>query len=278
MKKEQKLLRLLGSLRQAITDRSLDSKAVIDAIKTLEGIDTEYKYNLHLFPRLPKDTSTWNHVTGDEPSSLAEALLWKMGKWRVYKQFCEYHAASSQKPKRTDVVFYAFARHLKNNSNPIYDQHALRALWCIDEGMSDEGKQICKRLLLGKPREKTKDLQWKSILGGADAEKGYQLYCKRLRSLCPVGGSPTPAELDKLLMPLGQSIKQLISPKKCLKIVMPPGSGAHGEVVSKKAICAFCHDKEATTVVVRWDTWHGTQSKLPACAGCARKNQQNFLT
>ena len=143
-----------------------------------------------------------------------------MGRWKVYRQFCEYYAASNPKSKGTDVVFYAFARHLKDKSNPIYDQHALRALWCVDGGLSAKQRQICKGLLLGQPREKEKDVQWKSILGGAEAEaeNGYRIYCKRLGRLCGDSGSPTPDELDKLLMPLGQAIKQLISAKKCLAI------------------------------------------------------------
>ncbi len=234
MTKVQKLLALLASLRHAIKGQSLDSKVLVSAINALKEIDEAYEYNLSVFPCLPKNTSSWNHVTKGEPSSLAEALLWKMGKWKVYRQFCKYYAASSRKPKRTDVVFYAFAQHLKDKSNPIYDQHALRALWCIDEGLSEEQRQICKRLLLGKPREKTKDVQWKSILGGAGAENGYRLYCDRLTSLCPDGGSPTPDELDKLLMPLGRAIKQLISPKKCLEIVKPSGNGSHGGAISTR--------------------------------------------
>lgn len=278
MNKEQQLQDLLTSLRDATKTRTLISGVVTRAINKLKEIDVAYVYDLSLFPRLPKNTSSWNPVVGNEPSSLAEALLWKMGKWKVYRQFCKYYAESSAKSKGTDVVFYAFARHLKYNSNPIYDQHALRALWCIDEGMSDEEREICKGLLFVKPREKVKDVQWKSILAGAEAENGYRIYCERLGVLCGDGGSPTPDELDKLLMPLGQAIKQLIGAKQCLEILMPPGNGAHSEKISKNVICAYCQDKEATTVVETWDTWHRTQSKLPACSDCALKNRQTHLT
>lgn len=234
MNKEKKLHGVLALLRNAIRAQALNSQVVADATNALREIDNAYIYNLSLFPRLPNSTSSWNRVVGDAPSSLAEALLWKMGKWKIYRQFCEYYAASSPKSKGTDVVFYAFARHLKDKSNPIYDQHALRALWCIDAELSDEEKQICKSLLLGKTREKARNVQWKSILGGADADNGYQLYCKSLRRLCSGGGLPTPDKLDKLLMPLGQAIKQLISPNECLEIVMPPGDGSRGGVVSTR--------------------------------------------
>lgn len=59
---------------------------------------------------------------------------------------------------------------------------------------------------------------------------------------------------------------------------MPPGNGSRNGILLNNGICAFYQDKEATTVVNKWDTWHGTHSKLPTYSDCALKSRQTHLT
>src|SRR6185437_7897183 len=83
------------------------------------------------------------------PANLSEALLWKLGKWKSYKKFASNYKNSAAQPTKTDVVFFAFARHLEDrDNNPIYDQHAIRALWAICGKLTPEECERCKSVLL----------------------------------------------------------------------------------------------------------------------------------
>ncbi|MDT8386767.1 MAG: hypothetical protein RQ736_04595 [Thiogranum sp.] len=75
---------------------------------------------------------------------IAEALLWKMGKWNIYKDFVNNYNSSDSLAKKTDVVFAAFAKHLRDSANPVYDQHALRAMWAINANLVSQEKEQCK--------------------------------------------------------------------------------------------------------------------------------------
>ena len=187
---------LVATLRTRISEGTLDAAAVQGATGELASIG--YAYDDSLFPPLPKDLEDPG-TDLQAPNSLAEALLWKMGKWKVYKSFASHYSDSSSLPTTTDVVFYAFAKHLKNRSLPIYDQHALRALWAIDAKLSDGQASTCRHLLT------KKDGYWKPIASGSKSPKGYELYVSRIAKLCEEGIAHE--DFDKLLMPLGQALK-----------------------------------------------------------------------
>jgi hypothetical protein len=215
-----RLLELIGALRGQVRKSRLDAQAVANATASLVAISPEYEYDMARFPQLPVDRP-WKNEGNPAPTSLAEALLWKMGKWKVYTQFRDYHANPEATSKETDVVFYGFAHHVRDSANPIYDQHALRALFAIDAGLNQDDREVCRSLLFKTPREEAGNrpaaqgrVEWKSILGGRNARKGYALYCSRIRELCSGRDAPTGDALDKLLMPLGQAIKDLTGAKE----------------------------------------------------------------
>ena len=83
-----------------------------------------------------------------------------MGKWNVYKDFVNNYNSTGPLTKTTDVVFAAFAKHLKDRFNPIYDQHALRAMWAINTKLDAQEKEKCKSALF---KSKGKDKgNWKA--------------------------------------------------------------------------------------------------------------------
>src|SRR5438128_6555867 len=119
---------LVTELRSKISTKKLTSETIAEAVDRLKAIGFDYKDRK--FPPL-RDTGTFEDESSDAPKSLAEALLWKLGRWKAYKNFANYYADKQSKPARNNVVFYAFAKHLKDQENPIFDQHSLRALWAI---------------------------------------------------------------------------------------------------------------------------------------------------
>lgn len=142
---------------------------------------------------------------GRRRRTLAEALLWKMGKWKVYEKFVKHHHRPSG-PGKTDVMFYAFARHLdKPFDEPIYDQHALRALWAIvpDDKRREFDAECAPLLVNSKGRAKD---GWKVNGSGSSSTAAYVLYVKTVKGVankeCHLG------TLDQLLMPLGQALKK----------------------------------------------------------------------
>lgn len=200
MDKIEPLKKLISSLQEKIRNQSLDSDAVETATKNLASIG--YQYDASLFPELKADAE-FSSTVGSEPNNLAEALLWKMGKWNVYKDFVNNYNSNGSLAKKTDVVFAAFAKHLRDSANPIYDQHALRAMWAINENLTHQEKEQCKAALFkSKGKEKGK---WKATLSGRETITCYNLYVDKLSALSNNGLSK--GALDKLLMPLGQALK-----------------------------------------------------------------------
>lgn len=187
---------IVSSLRQRVICGTFDAEVVSQSTAKLAKLS--YEYDSILFPPLPF-SQNWTSPSLAEPQSLAEALLWKMGKWNIYKSFVEHYVKIDSEPKTTDVVFYAFAKHLKDRERPIYDQHTLRALWAIDSKLTSDQIKICCSLLAKKNGE------WKSIASGTNAKNGYELYLDRVTILRSQGASLR--DLDKLLMPLGKALK-----------------------------------------------------------------------
>lgn len=197
--KESALGKLIASLQQAITNNGMKRETVDDAINTLSALG--YKYDYERFPALA-DPDTFGVTSNETPSNLAEALLWKLGKWKSYKQFSAYYTNKDAVPKTTDVVFFAFAKHLKDRNNPIYDQHAIRALWAICGKLTDDERNKCKSLLIdGKSK-------WKQTGSGSDTIECYNLFVNHVNDLVSVTDGATMIEIDRLLMPLGQAIKK----------------------------------------------------------------------
>ena len=161
--------------------------------------DCNFYYDKDKYPTL-SGTENFEVTAEDTPINLAEALLWKLGRWEAYTNFRDQYGNTKGVTNNNDVVFSAYAEHLKNPKLPIYDQHTIRALWTIDPHFTAENRIECEKLLF------KKDGTWKDSGTGSTAVSCYELYRDRLTELTTneIGLS----ELDKLLMPLGQAIKK----------------------------------------------------------------------
>lgn len=199
--RDSPLGKLIAGLQDAVANNRLDRDAVNAAITDLSALNPKFKYDYESIPKL-SNTEKFSDTSTDSPSNLAEALLWKLGKWKSYKRFAANFAAADPRPTKTDVVFFAFAKHLRDKENPIYDQHALRALWAISAKLTKEERERCKALLI------QGDLRWKPYGYGVNALDCYELFAKHLNDFALIGNAPTKGEIDKLLMPLGQAIKR----------------------------------------------------------------------
>lgn len=188
---------LIKRIQLALSKGEMSQQFVGKCIQELARLG--FAYNYETFPVLA-DSSGWSNSSGDAPENLAEALLWKLGKWKSYKKFSKQYSDDDSVPTNTDVVFYAFARHLKNPDNPIYDQHAIRALWAISTSLTDDEKSKCKHLLLDKENK------WKPTGSGRHAVNCYNIFVNNLNLV--IEGGVSKSEVDRLLMPLGQAIKK----------------------------------------------------------------------
>ena len=142
--KKNTLEDLIAGLQKAIAGGRINKGIVENAIKALA--DLGYQYDDKRFPTL-RGTENFADTSGKTPSNLAEALLWKLGKWQSYKNFVANYTDDDAKPTKQNVVFFAFARYLKDKNNPIYDQHAIRALWAICGKLTVNERKKCKTLL-----------------------------------------------------------------------------------------------------------------------------------
>lgn len=192
------LKNLIARLRKAVAEGELTEEVVKQATEKLSEIR---KYDDEKFPALA-GTDKFKDTSGSTPANLAEALLWKLGKWKVYKKFAAYYKAESPNPTKTDVVLFAFVKHLKDKEIPIYDQHAIRALWAICGALTEAEVRSCKSLLFdGKNK-------WKATGSGTDTIECYELFVRHMSTLTAANGAPSIGKMDRLLMPLGQSIKR----------------------------------------------------------------------
>ena len=199
---------LVAKLKIAVAKEQFSDKEISDAIDALKRLGHKI-YDSKEFPQL-KNTSSFDVGVGSTPVTLAEALLWKLGKWPTYKTFVEnYQTEDLEVSIKGGVVFSAFAKHLQNNDFPIYDQHAIRAIWAIFELDTDE-KNLCKALLLDKSGA------WKQA-GSGDDGSCYKLFFRHVEHICNKN-NVTHRELDLLLMPLGQALKKETRTKKKAEI------------------------------------------------------------
>jgi hypothetical protein len=103
-KRRRERQELLGSiisdLRRAIGKRSLDRPAVGDACRALENVNENYRYDDGAFPQLT-DTHQFVMNVGCTPANLAEAMLWKLGRWKAYKKFAANYKDPRAEPTST---------------------------------------------------------------------------------------------------------------------------------------------------------------------------------
>lgn len=199
MTKKNILENLIAELQKAIANGGMNKGTVENAVKALSELG--YQYDNKRFPALV-GTETFVDTSCETPSNLAEALLWKLGKWQTYKKFAANYTSDNAKPTKQNVVFFAFARHLKDKNNPIYDQHAIRALWAICGKLTTSERKKCKSLLFdGKNK-------WKQAGSGGDTIECYELFVRHINDLVDTNKAASKGEIDRLLMPLGQAIKK----------------------------------------------------------------------
>ncbi len=198
MKNEDK--KELNEVIKYLRRNGINKETVKESIEKVN--DLGFKYNINKFPELI-NTKNFDVSNSASPINLAEALLWKIGRWDSYVNFRKYYGDQTQLPKK-DVVFYAFALHLANpEENPIFDQHTLRAMYAINENWSEkEDKAIVKHTLL------TNNNNWKTTLSGKNFKKSYDIYCNYVSDVINNKHPATLAEIDHLLMTLGQAIKK----------------------------------------------------------------------
>lgn len=198
MKDGKTLAELVGDLQHAVRNKKLTSQVIDEAKSQLSDLGFK-QYDLKKFPKLA-GTASFSGEISSSPQSLAEALLWKLGKWATYQTFVRnFNDKNLKVSTKGGVVFSAFAKHLQDNGNPIYDQHAIRALWAICEFTNEESRK-CKSLLFD-GRENWKDA------GSGDDGSCYEIFIKYVRTLCD-DKKLSNDDLDRLLMPLGQAIKK----------------------------------------------------------------------
>ncbi len=199
MVNENTLKELIAQLQKTIARGGINKGAIENSIKALS--DLGYQYDNKRFPAL-KGTENFVDTGGETPSNLAEALLWKLGKWQSYKDFAANYTNDDSEPTKHNVVFFAFARHLKDRRNPIYDQHAIRALWAICGKLTTIERRKCKALLFDR------NGKWKQVGSGSATIECNEIFVKHIADLIPPDNGVTKSEIDRLLMPLGQAIKK----------------------------------------------------------------------
>lgn len=199
---------LISNLRKQIIIENLTPNLVKESIDQLIKINSNYFYNLEKYPQL-EQTEKFptpclpSFESLKSPSNLAEAFLWKNGEWNSYKKFVTYYTNETIEVEDR-IVFFAFAKHLKNNKIPIFDQHALRAIWAICP-LNDDYQNSCKDFLIKKNDD------WKDSGDGKNANNCYNLFKEHLNPL--VTQEVSASYLDTLLMPLGKAIKKCTNQK-----------------------------------------------------------------
>jgi hypothetical protein len=114
------------------------------------------------------------------------------------------HYSGSENNLESDIVYFAFAQHLKNKLNPIVDQYTIRAMWLVNTDLTDAEKESCKRYLMDDKKGK-----WKKSGSGNTAKECLKLYQKFISYL--QRKTIDIDKIDKLFMPLGKAIKKKYS-------------------------------------------------------------------
>lgn len=197
------LKEIIHNLRDKVNNKNLDKKSLEKIKEDLEKIN--YKYDENKYPPINLDKfKNIEFQINDSPVNLAEAFLWKLGKWKEYKQFVSrYHENDIQTPDNA-VIYYAFAKFLKEpNENPIFDQHAFRAIVAICfEKLSD---MHTTEWYIGKD-----DYEWSSGIEKKVAKDSYNFFVKKVKEIVNNNSQKdfSLKEFDSVLMPLGKAIKK----------------------------------------------------------------------
>lgn len=207
---------LIRSLRVQVANNDLSSNNIKDAVVQLRTLGYS-SYDEDKFPTLKVGHIYGLHSSRYEdlekrnsPMNLAEAMLWKLGKWRVYKSFVKnYDDSDLIVTSEGGVVMSAFAKHLQDPENPIYDQHVVRSLWAI--APLDKAELIaCESLLIDG------NGNWKESGSGKSAVSCYKLFVKHASAICK-SNSISLREFDLLMMPLGQALKTVTRKRNKVK-------------------------------------------------------------
>jgi len=193
----QQLKRIVSNLKSALTNKNLNVNLVEQQIGNLSNLG--FQYDKETYPTL-SETELFLPNTEDSPQNLAEALLWKLGKWPAYKNFVQYYEEKDKKPTKTDIIFYAFAKHLKDNSEPIFDQHTLRSMWAVDSSLTEKERLLCRKFLMNNKGK------WKQSGSGSSGMQCYELYKRFIRRVQSFYNDLK--RFDMLLMSLGQALKK----------------------------------------------------------------------
>lgn len=136
------------------------------------------------------------------PTSLAEALLWKLGKWDSFKKFVSSYISNDPEIPEKAVIFHSFARHLAEEKKPIFDQHALRAAWAICETTDCINQKVQTSLF-------TRKGAWRPSGTGKAYKYCVEIYYNLIKKFLPQEYTrKNLVNLDRFLMPLGQLIKK----------------------------------------------------------------------
>jgi hypothetical protein len=176
------------------------SKEISALIKTLPQ-----KYPSS-YPSLKHGFNNYSEPSKAYPTTLAEALIWKLGKWKTFMKFTAHYKKALNEVPNTGVVFYAFARHLAEEKEPIFDQHALRAAWTVCPHNQSESEAIKRSLFYCKGKKKG---QWKPNGTGKDYSQCVKIYKNYILRFIPENYTRENLMLlDMFFMPLGQLIKE----------------------------------------------------------------------
>jgi len=190
-----------------------------------------YRYQRRKYPTITFDPNA-THSYDQGPTTLAEALLWKLGRWNDYCRFVDDFNTSPEPEEfevrlayESRIVFVAFTRHLKNQKDtPIFDQHALRALWAVSENLQKaklkDNKRGTTKTIRKDVGEKFSVERYLTNTSGKWEETGppqgtrlecYEQFKSEIEQV--VGRRPdvTAPRLDRLLMPLGKALKDYSS-------------------------------------------------------------------
>jgi hypothetical protein len=176
MTRTKTLRDLITSLQDAVKGEKLSRTRLREAAKDLGRLGFK-QYDTDKFPRLGYNATFGPGKPGKAPRDLAEALLWKLGKWKTSQSFVtSFNDPRLKVSAKGGVVFSAFAKHLQDPKNPIFDQHALRAVWAIC-GLTKQEEEHCCSMLFDQSGK------WKRSPSGDDASC-YQIFVNHVRALC----------------------------------------------------------------------------------------------
>ncbi len=207
--KKDALIKLINEIRSSIKNRTLNCNFIIDKIEELKKIDKKYTYDQDKYPTLNYEVI--NKATEPQiptnPSTLADAYIWKQGNWKKYTDFIKFFKNKTEEVSGEAAVFKAFAKHIRDPQNvPIFDQHAFRAILGIFQennqeewGTSESGYEY----LVNKSGEWHDDQNTRNHY----SERAYQFYFAKINRL--MESCDNLSLIDRLLMPLGKALKDI---------------------------------------------------------------------